>query len=127
MTSNEGDEIVRHCLFCKAEIPPETEVCPRCRRLQHVGHGAALVPIALVLFLTFGLLGWYLFRVGISALQTGRAVWWAYIVPIELEGAEAYGFGLFMSGIGLVFMAIPFLFIVIPLMKFVRRRDTRPN
>ena len=127
MTSNEGGEIKRRCVFCKADIPPQTEVCPQCRRLQHVGDTAGLVLIAVVLFLTFGLFGWYLFWVGISALHTGRALWWAYIVPVELEGAEAFGFGLFMSGIGLVFMALPVLFIVIPLMNFVRRRDTRPD
>jgi len=127
MTPNEGGEIKRRCVFCKADIPPQTEVCPQCRRLQHVGDTAGLVLIAVVLFLPCGLFGWYLFRVGFSALYTGRALMWAYIVPVELEGAEAYGYGLFMSGIGLVFMALPVLFIVIPLMNFVRRRDTRPD
>ena len=127
MTSNEDGEIRQRCVFCKADIPPQTEVCPKCRRLQHVGHAAAWVLIAVVLFLPCGLFGWYLFSVGLSASRTGRAVWWAYIVPIELEGAEAYGFGLFMSGIGLVFLAVPVLFIVKPLMDFVRRRDTRPD
>jgi hypothetical protein len=123
MTSNEGAEMKGRCVFCKAEIPPQTEVCLRCRRLQHVGDTAGRVLIAVVLFLTCGLFGWYLFWVGISALQTGRA-WWLYIVLFELKGAEAYGFGLFMSGIGLVFMAFPVLYIV---MNFVRRRDTRPD
>ena len=127
MTSNEGGEIIRRCVFCKADIPPQTEVCPKCRRLQHVGHTAAWVLIAVVLFLTCGLFGWYLFRLGFSALHTGRALLWAYIVPVELEGAEAFGYGLFMSGLGLVSMAVPLLFIVKPLMNFVRRRDTRPD
>jgi hypothetical protein len=127
MTSNDGDEIKRRCVFCKADIPPQTEVCPKCRRLQHVGHAAAWVLIAAVLFLPCGLFGWYLFWQGFSALRTGQAIMWAYIVPVELEGAEAYGYGLFMSGIGLVFMAIPVLFILKPLMDFVRRRDTRPD
>jgi len=127
MTSNEGGEIVRRCVFCKADIPPQTEVCPRCRRAVNVGDTSGWVFIAVVLFLTFGLFGWYLFWLGFSALHTGRALMWAYIVPVELEGAEAFGYGLFMSGVGLVFMAVPIPFIVIPLMNFVRRRDTRPD
>jgi hypothetical protein len=127
MTPNEGGEIKRPCVFCKADIPPQTEVCPQCRRLQHVGEAAGWVLIAVVLFLPCGLFGWYLFSLGVSALHTGRALWWAYIVPVELEGAEAYGFGLFMSGVGLVFMAVPVLFIVKPLMNFIRRRDRRPD
>jgi hypothetical protein len=85
------------------------------------------VLIAGVLILTCGLFGWYLFSDGVSALLTGRAVMWAYIVPVELEGAEAYGYGLFMSGVGLVFMAFPVGFIVKPLIDCVRRRDTRPD
>jgi hypothetical protein len=52
---------------------------------------------------------------------------WAYIVPVQLEGAEAYGYGLFMSGVGLLFMAFPVGFIVKPLIDFVRRRGTRPD
>ena len=127
MTSNDGGETVRRCVYCKAAIPPQSEACPRCRRGEKIGYSAAWVLIAVVLFLTCGLFGWYLFWLGFSALHTGRALWWAYIVPVELEGAEAFGFGLFMSGIGLVFMALPVLFIVIPLMNFVRRRDTRPD
>ena len=127
MTSNDGGEIRRRCVFCKADIPPQTEVCPKCRRLQHVGHAAAWVLIAVVLFLPCGLFGWYLFRLGISALHTGQAIMWAYIVPVELEGAEAFGYGLFMSGVGLVFMAFPVGFIVKPLIDCVRRRDTRPD
>jgi hypothetical protein len=127
MTSNDGGEIMRRCVYCKADIPPQTEVCPRCRRLENVGHAAAWVLIAVVLILTCGLFGGYLFWQGFSALLTGRAFMWAYCVPVELEGAEAYGYGLFMSGIGLVFLAIPVLFIVKPLMNFVRKRDTRPD
>jgi hypothetical protein len=127
MTSNEGDEIIRRCVFCKAVIPPQTEVCPKCRRLANVGESTGWVLIAVVLFLTFGLFGWYLFWQGFSALGTGRALLWAYIVPVELEGAEAYGFGLFMSGIGLVFMAFPVLFIVGFWVTFVRRRNKRPD
>jgi hypothetical protein len=127
MTSNEDGEIMRRCVFCKADIPPQAEVCPKCRRAVIVGDTAGWVVIAVVLFLTSGLFGWYLFWQGFSALQTGRAIMWAYIVPVELEGAEAYGYGLFMSGIGLVFMAIPVLFIVIAWMSFVRKRDTRPD
>ena len=127
MTSNEDGEIMRRCVFCKAYIPPLTEVCPRCRRLQHVGHAAAWVLIAVVLFLPCGLFGWYLFSVGFSALRTGRALLWAYFVPVELEGAEAFGYGLFLSGLGLFWMAVPVLFILKPLMDFVRRRDTRPD
>jgi hypothetical protein len=80
-----------------------------------------------MLFLTCGLFGWYLFWQGFSALRTGRGLLWAYIVPVELEGAEAYGYGLFMSGVGLVLMAVPVLPVVKPLMNFVRRRDTRPD
>jgi hypothetical protein len=114
-------------VYCKADIPPQTEVCPRCRRLENVGHAAAWVLIAVVLVLTCGLFGWYLFSLGVSALHTGRAVWFAYIVLIELEGAEALGFGVFMSGLGLFWMAVPVLFIVKPLMDFVRRRDARPD
>ena len=127
MTPNEGGEIKRRCVFCKADIPPQTEVCPQCRRLQHVGDTAGLVLIAVVLFLTCGLFGWYLFWLGVSALHTGRALLWAYFVPVELEGAEAFGYGLFMSGLGLVSMAVPVLFIVEPLMNRVRRRDQRPD
>ena len=127
MTSNEGGEIQRRCLFCKADIPPQTEVCPQCRRLQHVGDTTVWVPIAVVLFLTCGLFGGYLFWLGFSALHTGRALLWAYFVPVELEGAEAIGYGIFMSGVGLVSMAVPVLCIVVPLMNFVRRRDTRPD
>jgi hypothetical protein len=119
---------MQRCVFCNADIPPQTEVCPRCRRVANVGQDTTgWVAIAVVLFLTFGLFGWYLFWLGISALQTGRALMWAYIVPVELEGAEAYGYGIFMSGVGLVSMAIPVPFIVIPLMKLVRRRDQRPD
>jgi hypothetical protein len=114
-------------VYCKADIPPQTEVCPRCRRLENVGHAAAWVLIAVVLFLTCGLFGWFLFWEGFSALRTGRALMWAYIVPVELEGAEAFGYGLFISGLGLVSMAVPVLVIVIPSMNFVRRRDTRPD
>jgi hypothetical protein len=127
MTSNEGGEIMRRCVVCKADIPPQTEVCPQCRRAANVGDTTGWVLIAVVLFLTCGLFGWYLFWLGFSALHTGRALLWAYIVPVELEGAEAFGYGLFMSGIGLVSMAVPVLFIVKPLMNFVRRRDTRPD
>ena len=127
MTSNEGGEITRRCVVCKADIPPQTEVCPQCRRAANVGHTAAWVLIAVVLFLTCGLFGRYLFWLGFSALHTGRALLWAYIVPVELEGAEAFGYGLFMSGLGLVSMAVPVMFIVKPLMNFVRRRDTRPD
>ena len=126
MTSNEDGEIMRRCVFCKAYIPPLTEVCPRCRRLQHVGHAAAWVLIAVVLILTCGLFGWYLFWLGFSALHTGRALLF-YIVPVELEGAEAIGYGILMSGVGLVSMAVPVLFIVEPLMNLVRRRDQRPD
>ena len=127
MTSDEGGEIRRRCVFCKADIPAQTEVCPKCRRLQHVGHAAAWVLIAVVLFLTCGLFGWYLFWLGFSALHTGQALMWAYTVPVELEGAEAFGYGLFLSGLGLFWMAVPVLFILKPLMDFVRRRDTRPD
>jgi hypothetical protein len=127
MTSNGGGEIMRRCVVCKADIPPQTEVCPRCRRAANVGHAAGWVLIVVVLFLTCGLFGWCLFWLGFSALHTGRALLWAYIVPVELEGAEAFGYGLFMSGLGLVSMAVPVLFIVKPLMDFVRRQDTRPD
>jgi hypothetical protein len=85
------------------------------------------VLIAVVLILTSGLFGWYLFSEGVSALRTGRGIMWAYIVPVQLEGAEAYGYGLFMSGVGLVFIAFPVGFIVKPLIDFVRRRGTRPD
>jgi hypothetical protein len=115
---------MRRCVVCKADIPPQTEVCPRCRRVAKVGTDTTgWVPIAVVLFLTCGLFGGYLFWLGVSALHTGRALIWAYIVPVELEGAEAFGYGLFMSGLGLVLMAVPVLFIVGPLMNLVRRRD----
>ena len=49
---------MRRCVVCKADIPPQTEVCPKCRRLQHVGHTAAWVLIAVVLFLTQGERTW---------------------------------------------------------------------
>jgi hypothetical protein len=68
-----------------------------------------------------------LFRLGFSALHTGRAFLWAYFVPVELEGAEAFGYGLFMSGIGLVAMALPVGFIVKSLMHFFRRQNKRPD
>jgi hypothetical protein len=122
MTSNEGGEIMRRCVFCEAEILPQTEVCPQCRRAANVGDSWVLIAVVL---LTFGLFGGYLFWLGFSALYTGRALLWAYIVPVELEGAEAFGFGLFMSGIGLVLLASPVLCIVKVLMNFVRRRDAR--
>jgi hypothetical protein len=67
-----------------------------------------------------------LFWLGVSALHTGRALLF-YIVPVELEGAEAFGYGLLMSVLGLFFMAVPVGFIVKPLMDFVRRRGTRPD
>jgi hypothetical protein len=127
MTSNEDGEIVRRCVVCKAEIPPDTEVCPRCLRAGNLRDTTGWVPIAVVLFLTCGLFGWYLFSVGFSALRTGRALLWAYFVPVELEGAEAIGYGILMSGVGLVSMAVPVLFIVEPLMNFTRRRDKRPD
>jgi hypothetical protein len=52
---------------------------------------------------------------------------WAYIVPVELEGVEAFGYGLFMSGLGLLSIALPVLFVLKPLMDFVRSRRTRPD
>src|ERR1700722_13304838 len=114
MTANGGGEIMRRCVVCKADIPPQTEVCPRCRRAANVGHAAGWVLIVVVLFLTCGLFGGGLFWLGFSALHNRRALLWAYIVPVELDGAEAFWYGLFLSGLGLVLMAVPVLFIVKP-------------
>jgi hypothetical protein len=119
---------MRRCVVCKVEIPPQTEVCAQCQ------HAAKVRPditgweaVALVLLLTFGPFGWYLFWLGFSALRAGRAFLWAYLVPVELEGAEAVGYGLFMSGLGLFLMGSAVLFTVSGLMNLVRRRDERSD